>query len=884
MDLEPTRAAAARPLLPALPLPRSTEALPTTNTSPTKPSPMDTDEPAAGDAETTRLPAVPQPVQAPAPILASGQDHPEVDAWLLPALHKHGGEDFAAIASDPSFDGPRRGRTAEELEVALTAWLTRPITPKPKPKPKPRGYAPKNASGAPATWDPDRGEWIGVVKKKPKPKATPKPKRKPVPAPTRSSARNAGVQAPPVDDDAGRTIRKGAARRDGTELDWEKPTPDESARNLYQVLKDEVVILDDDISWFSNLDEEASWLVQRLKQSHPRSFPSPDVDCMLAFRTKVRQIRDELQGKPDAPYSSTTCPGMGQFVPEFQKMALVKCAAIGSAGGVVATYGCIPFFVLALVAMYGLCFLTLHVPSFERATRIVKANFREAAAGLMSTIAVCLGWRQDGEGFSSKTNMSPRTAPLFLYRHVLLKALGLAGDNGTYHRQTFMARACGVGLRLPFYVMIYSLNVFMFCVRAYPAVYQLAADCFFGRMAAGLRPLWMATNALFEGEGTVGHDFLRWTYISGAELREVVGLMGPGGRARIRIRKRLGKVLEYVWEGTSQKALKQSFFEFYNAARHELDGIGTSFGAARCRLQSLQGKKKSVGDDEAIYGAPFDFSVRVYVDGFWQWVRGGRKLDGDEFELAAAKALNDAHELRLEGKEFVVEDHAGPHFELWPGDKGLRARLLGLRKYADHAYYLFHAFILPAVIVDVWLHQDSDFERAVAAAEAEAEAAEAAGLAAGRALRVANGQAAVSERRCVGGSAGTRSNKGVASVMALFAGIASGLVQGCRELAAAARASSYDALLTRARNDHVRICAPTFARVRATHPLERAVQLGAVEFDAYLLIALRRRLYSFDRPTKARALKEIRRIEESCPGEGGLSRLPRVGMPQPMSF
>ena len=80
------------------------------------------------------------------------------------------------------------------------------------------------------------------------------------------------------------------------------------------------------------------------------------------------------------------------------------------------------------------------------------------------------------------------------------------------------------------------------------------------------------------------------------------------------------------------------------------------------------------------------------------------------------------------------------------------------------------------------------------------------------------------------------------------------------------------------------ICAPTFARVRATHPLERAVQLGAVEFDAYLLIALRRRMDSFDEPTKARALKEIRRIEESCPGEGGLSRLPRVGMPQPMSL
>ena len=151
----------------------------------------------------------------------------------------------------------------------------------------------------------------------------------------------------------------------------------------------------------------------------------------------------------------------------------------------------------------------------------------------------------------------------------------------------------------------------------------------------------------------------------------------------------------------------------------------------------------------------------------------------------------------------------------------------------------------------------------------------------------AHGQAAVSEGRCAGGQAGpTSPRKGVASVKALFAGIAAGLVKGCKDLAAAARASSYDALVTRARNEHVRICAPTFARVRATHPLERAVQLGAVEFDAYLLIALRDSMDSFDEPTKARAWEEIRRIESSCrdDGEGGLSRLPRVGMPQPMSL
>tara|TARA_B100000459_G_scaffold128562_1_gene81943 strand:- start:484 stop:1902 length:1419 start_codon:yes stop_codon:yes gene_type:complete len=472
---------------------------------------------------------------------------------------------------------------------------------------------------------------------------------------------------------------------------------------------------------------------------------------------------------------------------------------------------------------------------------------------------------------------------------VLLKELGLAGDDQNYHRKSFMGRLSGVGLRLPFYVMIYSLMVFMFLSRSLPAVYQQDADCFFGRMAAGLRPLWMATNALFENEGTVGHNFLRWTYESGADLVSVVRRMEPGGLARIRIRPRLGHTLVYFWEGLSREALEQDFFRIYNAARREMDGIGTTFAAARLRLWSLEGKKKAEQDDEAFYGAPFDFSVSACVDGVAQWIRGGRKLDGDDYELATVRLLNDANELRLKGEKFNVEDHAGPHYASWPGDQGLRARCLGLRKYADASYYLFYVFIVQAVIVDVWLHQDSDFERTVAEAEDEAKTAIAAGAAAGVAKLKADGwSGAVAEKRCVGGQAGpTSPRKGVASVKALFADIAAGLVQGCKDLAAAAgQASSYDALLTRARNDHVRICAPTFARVRATHPLERAVELGRVEFDAYLLIALRARMDSFDEPTKARARAEIRRIERSCrdDGEGGSSRLPRVGMPQPMSF
>lgn len=40
---------------------------------------------------------------------------------------------------------------------------------------KPRGRAPLNQEGKPASWDPDAGEWIGVVKKK-KPEGVPKPR------------------------------------------------------------------------------------------------------------------------------------------------------------------------------------------------------------------------------------------------------------------------------------------------------------------------------------------------------------------------------------------------------------------------------------------------------------------------------------------------------------------------------------------------------------------------------------------------------------------------------------------------------------------------------------------------------------------------------------
>ena len=43
----------------------------------------------------------------------------EGDAWLLPALHKHGGEDWDAVVRDPAFDALRRGRNVPTLKAAL---------------------------------------------------------------------------------------------------------------------------------------------------------------------------------------------------------------------------------------------------------------------------------------------------------------------------------------------------------------------------------------------------------------------------------------------------------------------------------------------------------------------------------------------------------------------------------------------------------------------------------------------------------------------------------------------------------------------------------------------------------------------------------------------
>ena len=94
-------------------------------------------------------------------------------------------------------------------------------------------------------------------------------------APARKrSARKLGKPAPPIDDNAGHTNKQNVSRSNGTSLDWWGATPDEPAKNLYEVLTDAVIASEDDFCWFSNVDEKASWLLQQLKKFN-------DVLCCL---------------------------------------------------------------------------------------------------------------------------------------------------------------------------------------------------------------------------------------------------------------------------------------------------------------------------------------------------------------------------------------------------------------------------------------------------------------------------------------------------------------------------------------------------------------------------------------------------------------------------
>lgn len=69
-----------------------------------------------------------RPVKPPAPPVAAPKTPADgakvnADAWILRALHKHGGEDYGAIAADPAFAELVRGRDADQLESAMATWL-----------------------------------------------------------------------------------------------------------------------------------------------------------------------------------------------------------------------------------------------------------------------------------------------------------------------------------------------------------------------------------------------------------------------------------------------------------------------------------------------------------------------------------------------------------------------------------------------------------------------------------------------------------------------------------------------------------------------------------------------------------------------------------------
>ena len=136
---------------------------------------------------------------------------------------------------------------------------------------------------------------------------------------------------------------------------------------------------------------------------------------------------------------------------------------------------------------------------------------------------------------------------------------------------------------------------------------------------------------------------------------------------------------------------------------------------------------------------------------------------------------------------------------------------------------------------------------------------------------------AVAERRAAGGQAGVRPSgyvpKGVTAVKDLLAGVAAGLVRGCKDLAAAGRHfESFDALMTYVKREHVAICRAEseLAGGEGLSPLKHAEGLGYVEWRSYLAHELRRRRSlprdhtdAFDAPTALRAYEELVRLDSS---------------------
>ena len=306
------------------------------------------------------------------------------------------------------------------------------------------------------------------------------------------------------------------------------------------------------------------------------------------------------------------------------------------------------------------------------------------------------------------------------------------------------------------------------------------------------------------------------------------------------------------------------------------------------RLWSYRGMPKAEvwgQGDGAMYGLPNRLRALLPdpTTGELRWESAGRDLvDGDETEIRTVAAINRAHRRRLDGHELtqserLPEPHGDGGSADWPGDQTLRARLVDLNWAVNAAYYLFWFFIAKAIIVAVWLVKDEEIKGAIAKADADVAEARRAGGAKGVATQQAHGRAAVGEQRCAGGHAGRTPSgyvpKGVTAVKDLLAGVAAGLVRGCKDLAAAGRRyETLDKLVNYVKREHVAICRAEseLAGGEGLSPLKHAEGLGDVEWRWYLDYELRRRLSlppddadAFDAPTALRAHEELYRLYSS---------------------
>ena len=250
-------------------------------------------------------------------------------------------------------------------------------------------------------------------------------------------------------------------------------------------------------------------------------------------------------------------------------------------------------------------------------------------------------------------------------------------------------------------------------------------------------------------------------------------------------------------------AFRAGFCQAYDAIRLRFDGVPASRDAGMMRLWSYRGMPKAEvwgQGDGAMYGLPNRLRALLPdpTTGEHRWESAGRDLiNGDETEIRTVAVINSAHLRRLGGRELtqserLPEPHGDGGSADWPGDQTLRARLVDLNWAVNAAYYLFWFFIAKAIIVAVWLVKDEEVRDAVAA------------------------------------DASVR-GKGVTAVKDLLAGVAAGLVRGCKDLAAAGRRyETLDALVTYVKHEHVAICRAEseLAGGEGLEPLKHAEGLG----------------------------------------------------------